>query len=281
MFKDYDIIHFQGEADLSFLLFSYFVRKPKIFTSHSNYAKFPRFKRLFKLVFPRLADLYIAHELELLSNLGVPKSKSLVWASFGVDVEAFRPDEAQRLDNLILFVGRITKSKGLHILLDALPHVISRTQLVIIGPKSDAKYAEDCVNRINQVTRSNVHSVKYLDAMDERSLVPWYQKAAVLVRPDLDGRSGGLTSLEAMSCGTPIIGTGNHVVHNGVNGIVVPPNNPKELAKALNELLKNKELRQKYSSEGRKMVEKQFSWEKIVKKLAKVYEVWLSNYPQH
>jgi glycosyltransferase involved in cell wall biosynthesis len=116
--------------------------------------------------------------------------------------------------------------------------------------------------------------------MDEKSLVPWYQKAAVLVRPDLDGVSGGLTSLEALACATPVIGTGNHLIKDGVNGILVSPNNAKQLAKALNELLENEELREKYGSEGRKMIEERFSWEKIAKNLAKVYEVVLSNYQQ-
>lgn len=279
-FKDYDVIHFQGEADLSFPLFSFFARKLKIWTSHSNYAKLPRLKRLFKLIFPRLADLYIAHELELLSNLGVPRSKSLTLQSFGVDTETFRPDETKRIDNLILFVGRITKSKGLHVLLEALAYVTSQTQLVIIGPKEDVAYSESCMDKIKQVTGSSAHNVKYLGVMDEKSLVPWYQKAAVLVRPDLDGVSGGLTSLEALACATPVIGTGNHLIKDGVNGILVSPNNAKQLAKALNELLENEELREKYGSEGRKMIEERFSWEKIAKNLAKVYEVVLSNYQQ-
>lgn len=282
-FKDYDIIHFQGEADFSFPLLSFFVRKPKIWTSHVNYARLPRLKRLFKLFFPRLVDLYIAHELGLLSNLGVPRSKSLVFQSFGVDAKTFRPDETKKLDNLVLFVGRITKSKGLHVLLEALPYVSSQTQLIIIGPKSDSsksdlEYAEACMDRVKQVRSSGIHSIEYLGPMDEKSLVPWYQRAVVLVRPDLDGFSGGLTSLEALACATPVIGTGNHLIRDGVNGILVPPGNVMELAKALNKLLGNKELRRKYGTEGRRMVETHFSWESIVKDLAKIYEAMLSNY---
>lgn len=277
-FKKYDIIHFQGEADLSFLLFSFFVRKPKMWTSHVNYAKLPKLKTLFRLIFPRLADLYLAHDLWLLSDYGVPRSKSFAFSSFGVDTETFRPNEPKRIGNLILFVGRITRSKGLHILLGALPHVAYKTQVAIIGPKDDVEYGETCMGMISKLTSQGVHKVEYLGVMDEKGLVPWYQKAAVLVRPDLDGLSGGLTSLEALSCGTPVIGTGNHVIQNGVNGIIVPPENAKELARALNELLANRELREEYGKEGRKMIEERFSWESIARKLSKIYKLVLSNY---
>lgn len=269
-FEDYDIIHFQGEADLGFPLFSYFIRKPKIFHCHGNIAKFPRLKKLFKRIFPRLADLYIAYRLELLSDLGVPKSKSLA-LPFGVDVETFRPDETKKLDNLILFVGRIARDKGLHVLLQALPYLTIPTQLVIIGPKWDMEYAEVCMDVIKQMAYRGVHRVKYLGAMDESSLVPWYQKAAVLVRADLDGVSGGFTALEALACGTPVVGTGNHYIKNGVNGILVPPNDPEKLAEALKKLLEDKELREKYGKEGRRIIEQHFSWESIIKKLIKVY----------
>lgn len=277
-FKEYDIIHFQGEADVSFLLFSFFVRRPKLWTSHVNYAKLPRLKKLFRLVFPRLAYLYIAHDSKLLSDYGVSTSRSLVFQSFGVDTETFRPSETKKTDNLILFVGRITRSKGLHILLKTLAQVTSPTRLAIIGPTDDMKYAETCIDMIKQLNERGIHSAKYLGVMDEKSLIPWYQKAAILVRPDLDRFSGGLTSLEALSCGTPIIGTGNHVVRNGVNGLTVSPNNTKELADALNELLQNRELREEYGMKGRKMIEECFSWQKIVQHLAKIYEAVLSNY---
>jgi glycosyltransferase involved in cell wall biosynthesis len=280
IFKDYDIIHFQGEADLSFPLFSFFVRKPKMWTSHADTAKLPRLQTLFKLIFPRLAGVYIDDEQELLSNLGVPKSKSLVFQSFGVDVNVFRPDETKRIDNLILFVGRITEDKGLHVLLEALPLVVPRAQAVIIGPKLDLKYAKECMAKIEQVNSGEIFSVKYLGTMDEKGLVPWYQKAAVLVRPDLDGLSGGLTSLEALACATPVIGTGNHLIKDGVNGIIVPPKDPRKLAKALNTLLASKELREKYGKEGRRIVKQNFSWEHVVEDLSKVYEAVLTSQKQ-
>ena len=276
-FEEYDIIHFQGETDLGFPLLSYFIRKPKIFHCHRDVVQFPRLKNLFRRIFLCLADLYIASRLKVLLDLGVPRSKGLA-LPFGVDVEIFQPDETKKVDNLVLFVGRIAREKGLHVLLQALHYVTVRTQLIIIGPKWDMEYAEACMDVTKQIADNGFHNVRYLGDMDLTSLVPWYQKAAVLVRPDPSGVSGGLTSLEALACGTPVIGTGNHIIKDRVNGILVPPNNPKELAKALSKLLENKELRENYGREGRRIVEQHFSWERFVEKLAEVYETMLSHY---
>ena len=283
-FANYDIIHFAGEADLSFLILSYFVQKPKImhclatYVLHAYYEKHILLKKIFKRFFSRLADKYAVSSstgLEFLLDLGVPSPKILNLPA-GVDLKTFYPDKAKKLDNLVLFVARIEQSKGLHILLKALSYLSFKTQVAIVGSKWDMKYFEETSKICHKINREGVHTVKYLGVMDQTDLVPWYQRATVLVRPDLIGASG-LTALEALACGTPIIGTGNHVVKDGVNGIIVPPNNPQKLAEALHKLLEDKELREKYGREGRRIVEQYFSWKSIITRLVKVYEDMLSD----
>jgi glycosyltransferase involved in cell wall biosynthesis len=276
-YKDYDIIHFQGEADLSFMLFSYFSRKPKMFTSHANFVKYPRFKKIYKYFFSRLADLYIAHKSGFFSELKVPESKTMAFQSFGVDTELFHPDIEKKIDNLLLFVGRIINDKGLLILLDALSHVSIKTRLVVVGPKVESGYSKICFEKIAQINQDGFHGIDYLGPLGEVDLVPLYQKAALLVRPDTDGYSGGITTIEAFSCATPVIGTGNHVLKDRVNGLIVAPKNATALANAINELLSDKDLRNKYGSEGRKFAEEHFSWNTIVRRLVKIYEQFLDN----
>jgi glycosyltransferase involved in cell wall biosynthesis len=274
--KDYDVLHFHDDVDLSFSLFSCFVKKPKVFHCHTLPGSYVHYKAsyLSRESLGKAADAYLCDSSlskKLLSDLGIPKSKIFILHD-GVNPEKFKPNKAAKTDNIILFMGRISKEKGLHILLKALPRVTSKTQLAIIGPKDDSKYAETCMHMIKQVNDIGVHSIKYFGVMDEKGSVPWYQMAAILVRPDLGGLSGGLTSLEALSCGTPVIGTGNHVVQNEVNGIIVPPNDAEELAKALDKLLQNKELRERYGTNGRRIVKEQFSWDSIAEELIRIYE---------
>jgi glycosyltransferase involved in cell wall biosynthesis len=281
--QNYDVIHFIGEADLGFPLLSYFIQKPKImhcvgiFKSGGIY-KYYMFKRaflrnIFTSFFPNLADLYIIsseEEEQLLSDLGVHTSKILI-LPIGVDVETFRPDETKKLDNLILFVGRIEKIKGLHILMSALAHLEIPTQLAIIGPRWDPKYVEEIERMCHAINENCVHKVELLGSMDQQSLVPWYQKATVLVCPYLYETYSTVT-LEALACGTPVISTGTHILKQGSDGILVVPKNPKKLAEAIKKLLEDKEMREKYGREGRRLIEHNFSWESIVKRLVRVYE---------
>lgn len=286
--KDYDLIHFIGEADLGFPLLSYFIQKPKIMHCVGIYRnggiyKYYMVKRaylrnIFKKFFPNLADIYIIASTEdkkLLSDLGVPTNKILILPN-GIDVQNFRPDDAKKIDNLVLFVGRIERIKGLHILIKALSYLKIPTQLAIIGPRWDAKYVKEIENMSHAMNENSIHKVKLLGAMDQNDLVPWYQKATVVVCPFLYETYSNVT-LEALACGTPVVSTGTHINKNGCDGILVTPKNPRKLAKAIKKLLEDKKLREKYGTEGRKLIEKHFSWESIIKRLAKVYKDMLGD----
>lgn len=280
--KDYDIIHFIGEADLSFILSSYFVSKPKIMHcvgifKHGgiyNYYTFerPYLKNIFKRFFPKLADAYIIYsvvEKTLLSELGVPAEKILC-LPLGIDTEIFRPDETKRIDNLILFVGRIDRIKGLHILINALPYIEIPIQVAIIGPRWDEEYVKEIEQMSHEINENGVHKIKLLGSMDHSDLASWYQKASVLVCPYLYETFNTVT-LEALACGTPVVSTGTHITSQGSDGILVTPKDPRKLADAIKKLLEDRELRLKYGREGRKLTEQCFSWESIVKKLTKIY----------
>lgn len=284
-FKEYDIIHFLSEADLTFPIFSYSTQKPKIMHCagvqglHLQYrANRSRiFKRLFVRVFRRLADLYIVsspNETTVLLDMGVPQNRILVMP-YAVE-EYFRPSRKKKSNNLVLFVGRIDKAKGLHVLLDSLAYLNLRTKVAVIGPINDPSYFREIQKKWREVNEIGFHAVKYLGEIDQKNLLPWYQKATVLVRPDLQRVSGGLTALEALACGTPVIGTGNYVVRDNINGIIVPSNDPKRLAWAIYRILKDRELRERYGRQGRLIIEQYFSWKSFLTKLIRTYQRMLS-----
>ncbi len=276
LFCGYDIIHFCDEEDLSFPLFSLFVKKPKIMHMLTPIG-FEAISRNFfqREIFKRIADVYIpdSFQIRFLLQMGIPKSKIVNMESVGVDVCLFKPDESKRLNSLVLFVGRLQKLKGIHVLLQSLSSLKIPVHLVIIGPfdPRNPQYSNEIKNKVNLINSQGIHEVKLLGCMHEKELVAWYQKAAILVTPHLDG-SAGLTTIEALACATPVIATGKLLVKNEVNGLLVPPNNAERLASALNELLIDEELRKKYGCKGRRIVEEEYSWSEIVKDLIKVYE---------
>ena len=87
--------------------------------------------------------------------------------------------------------------------------------------------------------------------------------------------SFGVTVVEAMSCGIPVVVTKtagfDEIVDSGVNGIVLPDREPETMAEAIIRLLRDPQLRMHYSQKGRAKVESQYNWKENVNKLVSLY----------
>jgi glycosyltransferase involved in cell wall biosynthesis len=284
---DYHIIHFVGEADLGLPLLARFVKRPKlmqcvgIFRNGGiyNYYKYQRRSLgiIFRRYFPNLADIFVAsssEEKELLSELGVDEEKILI-LPLGVDVETFAPAEEKKIENLILFVGRVDRIKGLHVLIESLQHIRTPVQVAVIGPRWDEAYVKEMEKRSETVSREGRHKVMFLGAMSQQDLVPWYQKAAVLVCPYLYETYSNVVR-EAIACGTPVISTGSHISNTCSDGIILTARTPVRLAEAIENLLKNKNTRERCGKEGRRYAENSLSWNSIIKELEAIYKKMLA-----
>jgi len=274
----YDLLHFHDEVDLSFPIFSWFVDRPKIFQCHTLAGTYPRYKRSYfqRAILNNVGTTYLCVSTaakKLLSDLGVPESKIQILPN-GVDLQRFKPEKAERIANLILFVGRIERAKGLHVLLDALNYLDIPVSLKIAGPKQDCAYIEEILGASDKQKRG-IHEIELLGSLDQDNLVKWYRRASIFVNPALK-EEFGIVNLEAASCQTPLISSGvggmTDFVKQGVNGIIVPPNDPRKLANALKYLLENEDLREEYGKNARRIVEEHFSWESVARKAAKIYE---------
>ena len=282
-FDDYDVLHFVGEDDLSLAFFSKSVKKPKLMQCvavHRNggfYRYFIRERpytgKLFAKVFPTLADKFIVSTLEeenLLTDLGVAKEKTAI-LRIGVDTETFRPDSKKKTEDVILFVGRIYKVKGLHILLQALQYIDIPVKLMVIGPSWDSEYMREIVQQIKSINRIGLHRIMLLGELDTSALVPWYQRAAIVVCPFIYEPSSNVVR-EALACGTPVISTGTHIVEKCPDGILTAEKDPKSLADAITFLLKEHTARRRMGNEGRSVIETHYSWESIIEDLLKLYQ---------
>jgi glycosyltransferase involved in cell wall biosynthesis len=161
-------------------------------------------------------------------------------------------------------------------LLKSLNYLETPIQLAIIGPLSwDSAYNEKLMMLIDKVNKKSIHKVIYLGAQEPKEIVKWYQKASVFVLPSLS-ESFGIVNLEALSCETPVVASNTggipEIVHNHKNGILVPPCSSVELARGIQYLLDNQEVRKKFGKEGRRWVVENFSSEITVKKLLQIYK---------
>lgn len=280
---DYDILHFVGEDDLSFPFFSKFVKKPKLMQCvavHKNGGFYryyiherPYFGKLFTIAFPSIADKFVVSSLEeetLLRDLGVAKEKTAI-LRIGVDVETFQPDPEKKTDDVVLFVGRLYKVKGLHILLQALRYVETPVKLVVIGPLWDSEYVREIRELTDSINRIGFHRITLLGELDLSVIIPWYQRAAIVVCPFVYELCSNVVR-EALACGAPVISTGTHIVENCSDGILTAAKDPKALADAINFLLKERSVRRRMGDEGRNVIERHYSWKSIIEELLRLYQ---------
>ena len=178
----------------------------------------------------------------------------------GVNIERFHPVERAWSPVRMLFVGRIVYQKGLDILFQALGGLLDLDwQLTLVGDGNQRPRLEEQARSLGMFER--IHFTGWLNG---DAVVQQYQRSNLYVAPS---RHEGMPNvvLEAMSAGLPVIATaiaGNEeLVLPGVNGLLVPPEDPQALQKSLRELLSNPEQLQKMGATSRQRVMAAYTWE--------------------
>jgi glycosyltransferase involved in cell wall biosynthesis len=104
----------------------------------------------------------------------------------------------------------------------------------------------------------------------------FYERADVYVSPSVWEEPLGLTILEAMAAGTPVVATKKggivSVIKEGENGFFVRARNSKQIAETVNMLLSNDELRAKVSQNASKTIRENFTWDKIASQFEDIYK---------
>ncbi|MGD2066568.1 MAG: glycosyltransferase family 4 protein [Candidatus Bathyarchaeota archaeon] len=283
--KNYDILHFNPESDLSLPFFSWPIKKPKIMHCHCLDVSYIYYRKnvVSRTIFRKLFDIYIAVSKsirDLLINLDVPEDRIRIVQN-AVDTESLYPMQETKDTNLLLFVGRMDPKKGLHILLQSLEFIKTPIKLMIVGPLSncDLEYNTRLFASIKKLNEKTAHTVKYLGVQEREELVKLYQKATIFVSPSFS-EPFGIVNLEAMSCGTPVISTKvggiPEVVKDGETGILVQSGNAKQLADAIQYILDNNKISRAFGNAGRKRVVQNYSQEKVANTIYNIYKELLT-----
>ena len=225
----------------------------------------------------------------------------------GIDLEEYR----ERRDNAvlarhgidpvrpyILFVGRITRQKGIVHLVRALKHLDPGFQVVLCAGAPDTPEIAEEMKAAVELARQERPGVIWIEEMvSKEEIIPLYSQAELFVCPSIY-EPFGIINLEAMACGTPVVASAvggiPEVVVHGETGLLVPveqmtvaPFEPvdaetfaHDLAAAINELMRDEPRRRKMAEAARRRVEEQFSWSAIARRVADLYrEVCASGKP--
>jgi phosphatidylinositol alpha-mannosyltransferase len=171
----------------------------------------------------------------------------------------------------VLFVGRHEPRKGLLDLLKA-QRILRRTgseqRLLVVGSGPQEREAR------RYVATRGLNGVEFLGRVSDAEKAQLYRTADVFASPATGGESFGIVLLEAMAAGTPIVCSDIHgykgVVRRGREGLLVPPRQPRELAIAIDKLLRDPALREQMGAAGQARAE-EFSWPRVTAKVEDYY----------
>jgi glycosyltransferase involved in cell wall biosynthesis len=184
-------------------------------------------------------------------RLGVREDLPVEVLPMGVDFSLFSPrsrnaslrERYHVTGPLLLFVGRLTASKGLQYLLQAMPAVLERhpgAGLVVVG-------GGDCGDALVDMARSLGllgRSVHFAGPVRKDELPRWYAGADCLVMPSVS-EGFGLVAAEAMACGTPVVAARipamADIIEHGRTGFLVEPADHESLASAIIDALGRKD----------------------------------------
>jgi len=247
-----------------------------------------------------MADAVIAVSQETREDVqklfNVPDKKLHVIHN-GIDLDEYHAAESRGalkrlgvniVEPYVLFVGRITRQKGIIHLVNAIKHMNPGFQVVLCAGAPDTpEIAAEMKQAVNQARNSHGQVIWIEEMLDLKSKVELYSNASVFVCPSIY-EPFGIINLEAMACSTAVVATNTggikEVVVHGETGYLVPveqdaDNNPtqperfaQDLATRINELMADPQKCQKMGQAGRLRAEKLFGWKAIARETAELYQ---------
>lgn len=206
---------------------------------------------------------WLADEAQSIVSIRAP-----IVAPMPVATELFGPTNEPRNERL-LFVGRLTKQKGVDILLDALSELSSGIGLDVVGDGPERVALQSRAQSLGIAGR-----VKWHGAMKQSALPPFYQRAMALVVPSAE-EGLGLVAVEAQLCETPVVAFASgglpDVIQDGRTGMLVGERSAGALAVALRTLIARDDRGATLGAAGRLHALSTFAPESVARTYADIY----------
>ncbi len=217
-------------------------------------------------------DLFISPSIKLRDYLKEHDMNPVIWLPQFIEFEESNisiPD-----DNIVLYVGALSKNKGVEFLINSFPLIkneVKNSKLHIVG---DGPERERLENLCKELKIEN--DVIFFGRIPHENVEEHYKKAKVLAMPSVWMENGPFVLYEAMSFGKAIVATKRggivDLVRDGINGFIVKAADPEAMAAKIAKLLKDKKLLKEYSENSQKIIKEEFTTKKHLKYLNNLYK---------
>jgi len=257
-----------------------FLRRPIVMTAHGADVFTTRspFRRLLLRGAARSADVATVNSIPMHAELERLTGHDSQVIPMGVDTAQFRPNsdgdvgngERVRSTPRLLFVGRLAEKKGVKYLVQALPEVLEASPNATLTIVGDGPERSDLAAQVRRLGLTE--HVEFAGSVTNEQLPDWYRAADVFVAPSVVSAEGdtealGVVLLEAAACGVPLVASNvggiSDIVRDGETGLLVAPESPSELARAILRLIQDERLRGQLSGNALRHVAANFSWESV------------------
>ncbi|XES77000.1 MAG: glycosyltransferase family 4 protein [Candidatus Bathyarchaeia archaeon] len=194
------------------------------------------------------------------------------------DLASFRLQFALPQEKIVLYVGRLVYEKGIHILINAVPKILSKVnaKFVIVG----SGYMQEQLSNIVK-SMGLEHKVLFTGFVDEQSLLKLQKVADVSVVPSLF-EPFGIVALEAMAAKSPVVvsdtGGLSEIVQHETTGIKVYPNNTDSLAWGITKILTDDAFANAIRINAYRKILEKYDWDKIAQQTLGMYQAVLGEY---
>lgn len=207
----------------------------------------------------------------------------------GANLDKFSPvDEQARTslrsrygfadEKIILYAGRLVENKGAHIVVEAFNSLnTSNVKLLIVGGNTYSDSTKtDYIKKLEKMASNKNKDIKFYGYVDQDELADLYKISNIFVLPSIVEEALSMSLVEAMASGLAVVGSNrggiSDLVEDGKGGFLIDEHdNVNTWAQRIKELLDDPALCQEFGSNARKMIENNFTWDKIAKDIKRLY----------
>lgn len=216
---------------------------------------FEKVKRFIHSLLLNKIDLFIAPSKYMQKIISESSSYKPRLIYYGIDLTKSSKVTSK---SSALFSGRLTKGKGVDVLLESVAPIIKKVPNFRLTIAGDGELKEFLVRRARELHISD--KVTFLGYLEREAMLECYHKCTLLVVPSTWAETFGLVCVEALSMGRPVVATNvggiPEIVQDGFNGYLCRPNDTKALSEAIIRIISNESLLQKFSLNAHESIKK-------------------------